>query len=108
MNMLISRLDLTETKTIAWWSDPAPHFRCHKVFGTQATLIMEATKCNQKVFYGCEAHFKNPCDALFGRMNHDLDLASTKELVVDTADLCGIWQQAQREHVQAREEVGGN
>ena len=55
--------------SIHLYCDCGPHFRAYKFMATVGLGLHESAKKNVVQTFGCEHHFKNPSDQLFGRMD---------------------------------------
>ena len=72
-----------------------------QALGTIGIQMVGATKKHQKVQYGCEEHFKNINDGLYGVLNRITEDASKSTWVRGIDGLLDIW----RTHVDRNAET---
>ena len=82
---VLTKIDLTNTREIKFWSDCGRHFMSNRSIATQSVKILQlyATESNKlrqvSTAFGLGNHFKNECDGYFGLFNKSAEEFSQKK-----------------------------
>ena len=93
MKKLVALPEFSSVKTVSFWTDTGPHFRCgefaHCVFDTLFS-ITSLTKVSWNLFL--EKHGKNMCDSHFSSLSKWLESAELESHIETTDDLISAWK----------------
>jgi hypothetical protein len=86
-----SRLDLTQTDQLIFWTDVGTHFRSYRVLSTLPLRVAETHKVHCKINYGCENHMNKLVDGRFALQTAAKDKHALMHDIHSISDCVNLW-----------------